>query len=132
MLGLYIFREFGANEGHRFIRGAQHEQTLAMVSSQFAVHVNADNDADERDLFQLRAEGEITRGGKCPTSVSQRSMSGLCANTPANFFSNVFSPSLVKKRLDIVSESLHGKRGCVNPPSHSGNGPISSETILFG
>ena len=41
----------------------------------------------------------------------------LRKRAPANFFRSVFSPSLVKKRLDIVAKDI-GQEGCGS--QHSG------------
>ena len=52
------------DERQRFIRVAQHEQPFAMVPGKLVVNVNADDDADERDFFQMRTQGKITGSAK--------------------------------------------------------------------
>ena len=58
---LHIRFDLLPHGGHGFVRIAQQQKTLAVLRRQLRVHIDADEDADQWDFFQMWPEREVTR-----------------------------------------------------------------------
>jgi hypothetical protein len=57
--------------------------------------------ADVGHVAEKRVDGEVTGSAEVSDQGVGHSMSALLSNTPRNFLSRVWSPSLVKKRMTL-------------------------------
>ena len=57
-----------------------------MMPRQLVVHVNADNDADERDCFQMRTQRKITGGAEITDQRVKPFNVGIGCENACEFF----------------------------------------------